>query len=100
VHQSNGLLPRARLQGADCNTPRACAVAYPCAVRQGLLFVQPTALPNVLSSDWGAAAAAVDTSDIPIVEELEQGQGWIASVSAGPGLDRVGECRARAGSGR
>eukprot|EP00877_Chromochloris_zofingiensis_P009457 jgi/Chrzof1/4765/Cz14g25130.t1_PAO4[v5.2] len=70
-------------QGGNNDSPRACATAYPCAVRQGLLFVKPKPLPNPIISSKSAAAvngsgsstsllpAVADESDIPIVEELE-----------------------------
>lgn len=50
--------------------PRACAVAFPCAVRQGLLFVRlkPAGGPG--------AGGPADESQIPVVEELEDPE-WV-----------------------
>lgn len=78
------------LKGGDCSNARACAVAYPCAVRQGLLWVRPTPLPSPLVGDSGAAAAQqlLDTSDIPIVPELEE-EGWASQVVAPMGGGRA-----------
>jgi hypothetical protein len=67
-------------QGPGCNSPRACAAAYPCTVRQGLLFVRPVVLPNAFLAK--GSQAAVDTSTVPIVEELDQ-EGWVTQVGAG-----------------
>jgi hypothetical protein len=75
-------------QGASCDSARACAVAYPCAVRQGLLFVKPQSLPNPRldpAADAAAVAADVDTSDIPVVAELDTDEGWVSVVSESPG---------------
>jgi hypothetical protein len=56
-------------QGADAANPRACATAFPCAVRQGLLFVRPKPLSE----------AAADESTIPIVDEFEDPE-WVTQV--------------------
>ncbi|KAI8476799.1 MAG: hypothetical protein J3K34DRAFT_455631 [Monoraphidium minutum] len=57
-----------RLRGADASNPRACATAYPCAVRQGLLFVRPKTLLE---------GGAPDEGSIPTVPELED-PGWVS----------------------
>mmetsp|Transcript_4547 Transcript_4547/g.11259 ORF Transcript_4547/g.11259 Transcript_4547/m.11259 type:complete len:613 (-) Transcript_4547:2242-4080(-) len=59
-------------QGGNASSRRACVTAYPCAVRQGLLWVQPRPLPA--GSD--PATAQVDTAAIPIVPELED-PAWV-----------------------
>ena len=99
-------------QGGNCNSPRACATAFPCAVKQDLIWVKPVALPSPLITKkqsnftltaTGAAAAGgggggsnglngkqqqqqfggvVDESDIPIVQELEE-PGWVSQVRRG-----------------
>jgi len=57
-------------QGADASNPRACATAFPCAVRQGLLFVRPKPVTG---------ASPADESTIPIVDELEDPE-WVTQV--------------------
>uniref|UniRef100_A0A383WLW0 Rieske domain-containing protein n=1 Tax=Tetradesmus obliquus TaxID=3088 RepID=A0A383WLW0_TETOB len=66
-------------------TPRACATAYPCVVRQGLLFVKPAALPKrpVASDDSSSSSSAgagvhadaggstVDAAGLPLVPEFD-----------------------------
>jgi phenylpropionate dioxygenase-like ring-hydroxylating dioxygenase large terminal subunit len=65
-HTCNTTPPK---QGADAANPRACATAFPCAVRQGLLFVRPKPLSE----------AAADESTIPIVDEFEDTE-WVTQV--------------------
>ncbi|KAL6764549.1 hypothetical protein V8C86DRAFT_2471996 [Haematococcus lacustris] len=61
-------------QGGLASSPRACLAAYPVEVRQGLVWARPIALPRGLDSR--DSAAGVDTSDIPIVPELEDPE-WV-----------------------
>ena len=49
-------------QGGDPANPRSCAVAYPCVVRQDLLWIKLVPL---------SSGAAVDTGDIPIIPEID-----------------------------
>ncbi|KAG1675233.1 hypothetical protein FOA52_016264 [Chlamydomonas sp. UWO 241] len=56
-------------QGADNISPRACAVAFPAEVRQGLLFVWPQPLPRALGGTGGGAPP--DPSLIVTVPELD-----------------------------
>jgi hypothetical protein len=69
-------------QGRGCNSPRACATAYPSCVKQGLMFVRPIPLPNAFLAR--GPPAEVDTSTVPIVEELEQ-EGWVSQVRGSGG---------------
>ncbi|WIA12495.1 hypothetical protein OEZ85_012528 [Tetradesmus obliquus] len=67
-------------------TPRACATAYPCVVRQGLLFVKPAALPKrpVASDDSSSSSSSAgagvhadaggstaDAAGLPLVPEFD-----------------------------
>ncbi|GFH13284.1 pheophorbide a oxygenase [Haematococcus lacustris] len=62
-------------QGGLASSPRACLAAYPVEVRQGLVWARPVALPRGLDSR--DSAAGIDTSDIPIVPELEDPE-WVS----------------------
>lgn len=53
---------------------RACVDAYPCTVKQGLLWVKPTPIRQLLAED-GEKALAED--DLPLVEEVEKEDGWV-----------------------
>lgn len=55
-------------QGGDPSAPRACAAAFPAAVRQGLLFVRPKTL---------AQGGAPDEALVPVVEEFDSQDGWV-----------------------
>ncbi|KAG2428715.1 hypothetical protein HXX76_011419 [Chlamydomonas incerta] len=74
-------------QQGKCDTPRACATGYHCAVRQGLLFVLPKPLPPALRPSGGTneelaaalAAVAEEESRIPLVSELDEPGGkWLS----------------------
>lgn len=90
------------LQEGNLYSPRACATAFPCVVKQGLLFVKPQPLPKTPlsaaatnsggssssgpavsgSSSSGASGAAVDPfADVPIIPELDE-EGWMTQVWA------------------
>ena len=49
-------------QGGDPGNPRSCAIAYPCVVRQDLLWVKLVPL---------SSGSTVNIEDIPIVPEVE-----------------------------
>ena len=57
-------------QGGNPASARACAVSYPCTVRQELLWVKLTPQPIDSATD-GSQPAPADTSDIPIIPEVE-----------------------------
>ncbi|KAK9812641.1 hypothetical protein WJX72_001174 [[Myrmecia] bisecta] len=61
-------------QGGQVNNPRTHATAYPCAVKQGLLWVKPSVVHG--AAQHGMIEAEIDTADIPIVPELEEEGGW------------------------
>lgn len=76
-------------QQGKSDTPRACAVAYHAAVRQGLLFVLPKPLPPALLPSGTANDSLVEAlteavaaeARIPLVPELEETDGnWISQV--------------------
>lgn len=65
------------------STPRACATHFPAAVRQGLLFVRPTALPHAHDAHAHTAAVAeavADEARIPTIPELDTDEGWNCQV--------------------
>lgn len=71
-------------QGGKVDTPRACATAFPCAVKQGLLFVKPTALPSALLPS-GTPNGALDTrlaeavaQEEQIIQVPELDEGWVS----------------------
>lgn len=64
-------------QGGDFSSPRACATVYQCVVKQGLVWVklQP------MNEGGGGKETVPDTSDIPIIAEIEEdtnNEGWFA----------------------
>ena len=63
------------VQGGNAASPRACVASYPCAVRQGLLWVWPQRNPHGSGGD----GAGADPLKVPIVPELEDPQ-WVAQV--------------------
>jgi len=59
-------------EGRACNSERACLETFPCAVRQGLLFVKPRALRAGEEPDFDA---------IPLVDEVEENpEEWVMST--------------------
>ncbi|GIL72273.1 hypothetical protein Vretimale_426 [Volvox reticuliferus] len=73
-------------QQGKTDTPRACAVAYHAAERQGLLFVLPKPLPPALLPNGAANAsleealieAVAEEARIPLVPELDEVDGkWV-----------------------
>jgi len=61
-------------QGGDVSSPRACATVYQCAVKQGLVWVK-------LQPNEGRKETVPDTSDIPIIPEIDDdanNEGWFA----------------------
>ncbi|EFJ51773.1 hypothetical protein VOLCADRAFT_87282 [Volvox carteri f. nagariensis] len=74
-------------QQGKSDTPRACAVAFHAAERQGLMFVLPRPLPSALLPNGAAngclgealAEAVAEETRIPLVPELDEPNGkWIA----------------------
>ncbi|DBB17840.1 TPA: hypothetical protein ACH3X3_002860 [Trebouxia sp. C0006] len=66
-------------QGGNASNPRTWATVYQCAVKQGLIWVKPTELHTFRSSTHASGPAQPDTSDIPILPEIEEG--WIDSAT-------------------
>ena len=57
-------------QGGDPTSPRACAVSYPCVVRQEMLWVK--LVPNSLEmATDGSQPTVADMSNIPVIPETE-----------------------------
>ena len=57
-------------QGGDPGNPRACAISYPCVVRQEMLWVKLVPQPLSLATD-SSGVDGPDISDIPIIQETE-----------------------------
>jgi hypothetical protein len=58
VHTISAIMWVLLLQEGNLHSPRACATAFPCVVKQGLLFVKPQPLPKTVLLLLAAAAAA------------------------------------------
>lgn len=90
------------VQEGNLHNPRACATAFPCVVKQGLLFVKPQPLPKTpvtaatnsssrngassrshshAASSSSVVAAADPYADVPTIPELDE-EGWVSQVSA------------------
>ncbi|KAL3140600.1 hypothetical protein ABBQ32_005170 [Trebouxia sp. C0010 RCD-2024] len=68
-------------QGGNVNNPRTFATVYQCAVKQGLIWVKPIEQPRAqpAASAKGSSSSTIDTSDIPILPEIDEG--WIDSAT-------------------
>ena len=74
-------------QGGDPASARACAVSYPCTERQDLLWVKLTPQP-LASATNGNQPSAADTSDIPIIPEVEVSRSCIVWTAVPCALSR------------
>lgn len=83
------------LQEGNLHNPRSCATAFPCVVKQGLLFVKPQPHPKApvthstaasssssrqeFSSSSSSSSGADPYADVPTIPELDQ-EGWVSQV--------------------
>lgn len=66
-------VPQAPAGSVGHRSARACVEAYPCAVRQGLIWVRPTPISKVMAAEGGG----LGEEKIPTADEVREEDGWV-----------------------
>jgi phenylpropionate dioxygenase-like ring-hydroxylating dioxygenase large terminal subunit len=65
-------IPQALPGAVGHESPRACVESYPCVLRQGLLWVKPTAEARLIAEE-----GSIREDDLPLVGEVDKEDGWV-----------------------